>query len=88
MTKLLKTCSKRTFRDRYYSSMNFEEYYLLFGPPTPLVKYQFLYPDPSKILHKTFPSYVCNLDPNNKNSNFLIKAAVWTRNIRLQTRGK
>jgi hypothetical protein len=29
---------KGALRDRYYSSMNHEEYSMLFGPPAPIVK--------------------------------------------------
>lgn len=87
MTQAAKSLTKRTFRDRYYSSMNFEEYYLLFGPPTPIVKYFFYFiQDLLTTLHKTYLSYVWSQITLEINFALPIKSTVYVLNMRLQTK--
>ncbi len=38
------TMKRKKTRERFYSSMNYDEYYLLYGPPAPITKYFFFDP--------------------------------------------
>lgn len=60
------TMKRRSHRERFYSSMNYDEYCDVYGPPSPLFKYLKLNKDLRRIHCRTFRCSTSRNHPSSK----------------------